>query len=120
MKLTSRQRLLLFFAVILMALTAHAVPLAPTNIQSTGTATTATCFPYNACYVVNCDALAYMLWGSSTVTVSKTRGNAAFGVPMPSTLYVTSKTGPTDATRCVSVISDSGTANCTLWPENCL
>lgn len=88
------------------------------NIQSTGTATTARGLTYGQIYLVQCDAAAYMLWGDSSVTVSKVRGNAAFGVPLAASEKVVTRAGNGDSTRFVSIISESGTVNCTFWLED--
>lgn len=103
---------------LLVAFAALAAPKSPTNIQSTGTATSAQAFPYNQIYLVQCDAAAYMLWGGSTVSVSKTRTNASFGVPLAANEKVVTRSGGDDGSRYVSIISDSGTVNCTFWKED--
>lgn len=103
---------------LLVAFAALAAPKSPTNIQSTGTGTTAVCFPYNQIYLVQCSAAAYMLWGSSAAVASKTRGNASFGVPLAANEKAVTRSGGDDNSRCVSIISDSGTVDCTFWKED--
>lgn len=106
------------FLLLFMSFVTLASPRSPVNIQSTGTATTARGLQYGQIYIVQCDAAAYMLWGDSTVAVSKVRGNASFGVPLAANYVAVTRAGNGDSNRFVSIISESGTANCTFWVED--
>lgn len=105
----------LLWWLLMLPVLALAVPVAPINIQSTGAATSATCFQRNTWYVMQCDSAAYVLWGTDSVVVSKTRGASNFGEPVATSEKLVTKTY--GDYRCVSVISDSGTVNCTFWRE---
>jgi hypothetical protein len=109
------KKLIALFGVI--PVVAFSAPVEPVNIQSTGTATAATKMRRDTYYLVQCSEAAYVLWGGPTVAVSKTRGNASFGEPMAKSEKVITKSGVSDGYIYVSVISDTGTADCTFWPE---
>lgn len=101
----------------LLSLVAVGAPTAPINIQSTGAATAAQGMQLDKYYLIQCDAAAYILWGNASITVSKTRTDSNFGEPMAAGEKVITKSGASNSFRYVSVISDSGTANCTFWLE---
>ena len=101
------KRLALIAAMVL-ATSSWAAETAPVVLTSSGSSVSQA-FNIAQKVLITCDADAYFLWGTSTVTVS-----SANGVPLVAGEKIDSQAG--SQARYLAVISASGTANCKVFP----
>ncbi len=89
-----------------------------TNVTSTGTSGTPVRLSPGAVYTAECSAKAYYRFGSSSVTVSKTRTDAEYGEPLFAGEKKSGIVVPKSLSQAyVVIISDSGTVTCTFWRD---